>query len=790
MRRVLKGMAVAGLLFACVVLLYGLRVARGPSYRTGELVIAGISMPVEVFRDSLGVPQIYAATLEDALFAQGFLHASDRLWQIEMFRRVAQGRLSEIYGERTLATDRFLRTLGMRRAGDATRAGLDEETLRHIRSYVNGLNAAIEEWRGPRPPEFVLLGLEPEPFTVEDVLAIEKVMAWDLADYGGSLALAGARAALSDEDFALVRPGSAPWGATILKDGEDQVEPRTQVGSTSPNPRIMVDARLLSLADIPEEALPFLEATNAVRASNSWVVGPDRSASGLPLLANDMHLGLSAPPIWYLAGIHAPGFDVVGMSLPGTPGVVAGHSAAVAWGFTNASLDDSDFFIERLDPEDDTRYLTPEGSEQFQTRVEEIFVKGRDEPDRFEVRETRHGPIVTPVEGRFGTDLIAFQWIAHRPSHSARAFTNMARAQSVPEFIEALRDFDNPHQNIVFADTAGSFGYWMAGTIPVRANGKPNILPMPGWTGDFDWVGIVPFEDHPHVVNPARGFVATANNRQGWSAAAELVSDGSWAPPYRAQRIEELILATPMHDAASLAAIQMDVKDAFATRYRMAAVDAFRSAGLGTHADSLEAWDGESVRESRAATLFYTWRARLRLGIGERLYGAGGGYTPTRALERVLDAEDGRLAEWRAEVVVQAALATSEVAGDSPWGDVHRMRLDHPLSTVPVIGRLLGFGRSGISIPGGTHSVSVAAFGGSTPPYTVTHGASQRHVVDLADLDGVGGFILPGGQSGFPRHPNAFDQLPRFLAGELIPIPLHRASAEARSVHRLRLIPG
>ncbi|GMR12135.1 MAG: penicillin acylase family protein [Gemmatimonadota bacterium] len=788
----LAASSVAWLGFALILWTFFL--VRGPAPRSGMLAVDGLGGPVDVLRDTLGVPHVWAESVEDAVFAQGFVHASDRLWQIEMFRRVATGRLSEIFGDATLSSDRFLRTLGMARAAERAVEALDPESLVMVEAYVRGVNTAIEDLGGPLPPEFVLLRMRPEPWTVADALAIEKIMAWDLTEYGVSLSVAAARVALDDEAFALVRPGYPEWGTTVLHDGETVTSSalssgvRAQDGGRRPRSvesPAELSLELLASATIPADALPFLELVNVVRASNSWVVGGSRSRSGKPLVANDMHLGLNAPTIWYLAGLHAPGLDVVGMTLPGSPFVTAGHSAAVAWGFTNAVVDDADFFIERVDPSDPTRYLTPEGSRPFTVREESIVVRGRDEPVSFEVRETRHGPIMTPVESRAGDQLLALRWVAHDVSTTSIALRAMNMAQSGEEFIDAVRLFTNPHQNVVFADTAGMFGYWMAGQVPLRRSGRPPLLPVPGWTGEDDWVGVLPFDEHPHVINPERGYVATANNRQSRGGSDLLITDGTWAPPYRAMRIEELIEGQALHDAGSLAEIQMDVTSSFALRYKGFAAGILREGGFDEEAASLEAWDGTAAKDSRAATLFMSWRAAMITGLRRRLYGGPSGYTPQRAVERVIDQHHPILDSLAPAAARQAV----EVAAGLVWGEAQQLSLDHPLGQIPVIGPLLGFGRRGIPREGSSGSVNVAHSSGGRPPFRMTYGASERHVVDMADVDGSGGFILPGGQSGYPRNPHAFDQLERWLDGELFLLPVRRSNVEAKTVTRLRLVP-
>lgn len=794
------------------------RLGAGPAPASGELVLPGLEQPVEVLRDSLGVPHVWAGSSADAVFAQGYLHAVDRLWQLEMFRRVAQGRLSELFGEETLEADRFLRTLGLERAGRET--AISEETRALGQAYARGVNAAMAGWRGSLPPEFVLLRATFEPWELEHSLAVEKIMAWDLAEYGVSMSLAGARAAVGDEAVLELLPRYPDWGVTILPDGPrpaaddgaggDPTAPagvvpdRTTAGApvvaASPDARPVsgrrsspdlplpaVSGELIASARMPGTARRALEAASIVRASNSWVVGGDRTTSGEPLLANDMHLSLDQPNIWYLIGLHAPGMDVVGESLPGAPGVIAGHTAGVAWGFTNATADDSDFFIERVDPADTTRYLTPEGSEPFRVREELIRVRGRDEPVRLVVRETRHGPVMTAVDAVPGGELLSYRWGAHDPSTTFDGILAMNLANSSGELIAALALFTSPYQNVVFADTAGDFGYQLAGAIPLRRSGRPPLLPVPGWTGEHDWIGTLPYERNPRLLNPASGFIATANNRQSRDSLSLLISPNRWEDPYRAQRITELIEARTDHDAESMRAIQLDVRSGFIARYRDHASTAFRRAGLDSLAVALAAWDGRATVESTETTLFHAWAESLRTGLRARFYRAVGGvgYFPQYMVGRALDGGGTSVDS----LAVQAALDAAEADG-IPWGTVHLLRISHPFQDVPVIGDLLGFGRRDLPRPGDDYTVDAAPFEGNLPLFEVTSGPSQRSVTDLGDLGGGGGFILPGGQSGRPANRHSADQLERWQRGELWRLPLDRSEVEARTVSRLRLLPG
>ena len=818
MRRALV-LVLAVILVLAALVVGGARWLRsGPELASDTLALPGLREPVEILYDSMGVPHLFATSMEDLFRAQGYVHATHRLWQMEMFRRVLQGRLSEIFGSRMLETDRFLRTLGLEEAAEASLPTPESPMARAMDSYAGGVNAALESWEDPLPPEFLLLRFRPESWQPLHSQGIGKIMAWDLADYQIGLNLAASRETLGDSAFLPLMPRYPEWGVTILEGwpeegtgrGTDSASglpaaavARIRAGSLPPvepwnrasSPPLLasrssppqlppaVSTTLLARATLSRDVATILELGSVVRASNGWVVGGERSHSGKPLVANDMHLGLEAPNIWYLVGLHAPGYDVVGMSIPGAPGVVAGHSNAVAWGFTNAMVDDVDFFVERVNSDNPAEYRTPEGWAPFQVREEHIGVRGGDTVSHT-VRSTRHGPVITPVEERAGERVLAFRWVAHEPDRTFRALLGMGRARNVDEFLQALRDFDIPHQNVVFADTAGAWGYWMSGRVPLRASGRPPHLPVPGWTGEHDWTGWLPFDEKPHVLAPDRGYVATANNAQGRGDAVRAVSNGHWAPPYRAQRISELLEARPHHDAGSLLAIQMHTGSAFVNRHRSHAVDAFRGAGLEDLARRLEEWDGLADLESREATLFHTWWRTLHRSLMRHYYDGDGGYFPDRMLTEALETGAG----LPPELPVEAARTAAEYA-DLSWGEAHRLHLGHPLRAIPVVGRLLRFGRMDIPREGGPYSVNVAGFGGSRPPFGVGWGPSQRHVVDMADPDGSGGFILPGGQSGYPDNPYSFDQLELWQEGRLWLLPLERGRVEARTVATLRLEP-
>ncbi|HUH13516.1 MAG TPA: penicillin acylase family protein, partial [Longimicrobiales bacterium] len=513
----------------------------------GTIVLAGLSEPAEVWRDSLGVPHIWAEGAHDLMVAQGYVHAQDRLWQMELLRRAAEGRLAELFGPALVPSDRFLRTLGLWSAAGAAEATLEPGVRALLEAYAAGINAWIADTHGALPPELLLTRARPEPWTPRHSLAIEKIMAMDLSLYQTSLSATRAAARLGAEALPVLLPGYPSWGGTIV-DGP-------------------------ALPAVPGPAAALVASGSIAHASNAWVIGGAHTASGRPILANDMHLALRAPSLWYLAALHAAradglpggegrGLDVAGTTLPGVPFVITGHNRAVAWGFTNAMVDDVELFVERADPRDPSRYLVPGGAEPFRVRTDTIRVKGREAGVEHTIRSTRHGPVISDLEEGLGGDVVALRWLAHDPASSVRALPAMNLAADADALVAAVDAFDNPHVNIVYADTAGAFGYVMAGRVPLRANGAPPpLLPVPGWSGEWDWTGELPFDRHPRTRSPARGYVVSANNRQAAGAVADRVTT-FWADPFRALRISALVEAAIARggvDAAAVHRMQLDV---------------------------------------------------------------------------------------------------------------------------------------------------------------------------------------------------------------------------------------
>ncbi len=778
------GYAVLALLVLVVGGLVGARwyMGRAEPDPGRDAALAGLGAPVEVWRDSLAVPHLWARSEADLFRAMGYVHAQDRLWQMELFRRVADGRMAEILGPDLVDTDRFLRTVGMGRAASEDERLLDRRARALLQAYAEGVNAWMRENPGPLPPEFMVLGFEPEPWKVRNTLSIAKIMAWDLAGWELDLDLQRAIDAVGPELGRDLIPAYPDSGITIVEDA----------GAPA---RAPVAARVsgMSIPSIPPLAAALLDGVSAARASNAWVIGGSRTRSGKPILANDMHLALRAPALWYLAALHGGGFNIAGMTLPGVPVVIAGHSDRVAWGFTNAMVDDVDFFIEETDSADSTRYRTESGSEPFVVRHDTIRVKG-EPPVVHRVRATRHGPVLSDVEKRSRGRVLAMKWTALDPSREVSAFFGMNRARNAAEFVAAMRDFRTPHQNVVFADADGAFGYQMGGRVPVRRNGG-GVLPVRGWTGEGEWTRYLELSEHPRAFNPPRGYVVTANNLQSRALSTRIGTE--YADPARAARITQMVREGGRLTAADVARQQMDVRDLFALRHLPLAIRAAGLAGDTAAARTLRAWDGSATLDSRAAPLFYIWFDALRKLVGDDEFRGKSPYFGRGTLARILARGGGAWVddvrtpkrETLDELSAAAMRQSVRTVAGRTWGELHSTRIDHPLGAVSALDRAFGLNVGPFPSPGSANTVNALGLGRRPAPYVNGYGPSQRHVVDMARVDDEGGFIIPTGQSGIPTSRHYRDQTPLWREGRLWRIPLDRRKAEARTVARLILRP-
>ena len=592
---------------------------RRPLARTaGQIRLPGLNAPVQILRDRWGVPHIYARNTADLFAAQGYVHAQDRLWQMELQRRTGMGRLAEVFGPIALDTDRFVRVLGFNRVVRREAELLDGEARLVVDAYVRGVNAFIAQNARRLPIEFGILRLRLQPWQAEDVLVWAKMMALNLSrDWMTDLLRARIIAAIGPERAALLEPAYPPAHPLTIPPG---VRYDADIGA---------DALRMAAA-----AAPFTGSSAAGQGSNAWAVSGTRTASGRPLLASDPHLLLQVPSLWYENHLSGGDIHVTGASIPGIPGVVIGHNERVAWGLTNGENNVQDLFIERFDPSDPTRYEFQGAWEQATVVREQILIKGQAEPAIEEVRITRHGPVISSllssderpttndqrpttgaspssfVVGRSSNEALALRWAALDPGQNISAALGLNRAHDWESFRAAVAKWDMPTQNFIYADIEGQIGYTLGGALPIRTQGD-GLLPVPGWNGEHEWAGMIPRDELPHVLNPDEGFVASANTQIA-GAGYPYALPGEYLPGYRATRIRQLIAQTPRHDAASFSAIQGDQRSLPGLELAALAGRLAAPTPIARQArEALAAWDGELTAESVAGAIYARLREKL-----------------------------------------------------------------------------------------------------------------------------------------------------------------------------------
>ncbi len=748
----------------------------------GRAPVAGLRDSVAILFDSLAVPHIVAAHELDAYAALGYVHARDRMFQMDLLRHAALGRLAELFGARAIAADRELRELEMGRIARARAARMTPATRRAAAAYASGVNAWLAGER--RAVEFRLLRHTPERWTPEHSLAIGVLQAHDLAFSGDELELAALAERLGWEKARELIPVYAD-SMPVIVGGWGMGDGGRVIGGRGTRDEGGVGARPNPAAPI---GLRRRRERPAPAASNAWVVSGARTASGKPIVANDPHLVLRAPALWYLAGLHAPGLDVVGVTIPGLPAVVLGHTRHVAWGFTNAMVDDVDYVLEELSP-DGRRYRTRGSWAPVEVVPETIHVRGA-APEIYERRRTRNGPAVTVDAPTDGAHAVVMRWVAQDGGRDElAALHGWARARGQADFLAAARLFRSPEQNVVYADRDGNIGYVLAGSVPVRRVGE-GVLPVRG-AGGPPWTRYLADAELPAVTNPPSGRIVTANNRIVGPGFPHHITF-HWDHAYRARRILELLAADSALTAAALAQGQLDQLDLFARAAKRHAARAALERRRPDLADRLRAWDGTMAPDAVEPTIFWTWyRHLLRLTYADE----SPDFRPTAPLHRWLAAggsdwfDDQRTAA-RESLAVLAEWALDSTLADAPfapWGDAHPTIMEHPLGAIPVLGRLVGFNVGPLPTGGSNHTVNVSLSRRMQAPFTSGYGPSMRHVVDLGRVDDAGGFVIPTGQSGHPVSRHYRDQTALWREGRLWILPVE--VARVRAVDTLRLVP-
>jgi penicillin amidase len=773
----------------------------------------GLKDTVHVYRDEWGIPHIYAQNAEDLFFAQGYVHAQDRMWQMEFWRHIAAGRVSEIVGEPGLENDKFIRTSGWNRIAQAN---LDyyaqelPEAMNALTAYSAGVNAYLAENKDDISISQTVLGLVGEPWTIEPWAPIDSigwgvVMGWDLGgNWEDELDRARLYAALGQETVDELIPGY-PYDRRPVIAPTAELVAGQESGDESPHYEPVDWARVSTNLIGAPPAGPF--GDGPMVGSNNWVVGGQHTDTGLPLLANDPHLGVQMPAIWYEVGLHAPGWNVAGFSFAGIPGVIIGHNDRIAWGVTNVGPDVQDLYIEKINPDNPNQYEY-QGEWRDMTLIEEVIKVNGGADITLTVRETIHGPIISDVlEDQ--PDVLAMRWTANSgPSRILQSALSLNQAQNYEQFREALRFWDIPSQNFVYADVDGNIAYQMPSLVPIRANGQGKV-PAPGWTGEYEWTGYIPFEELPAILNPESGYIVTANHAVVDEQFPHFIAR-DWASGDRGQRItdmiEEVIGQRPI-TADDFARIHSDSRSLRAESYvpllaGLSSNDARVQAAL----DRLRAWDLQERRDSVGAALFeifYMHLARNVLAddVGEDEVGVVHSAIFFHDLAGQPDArwwDDTRTAEieTREDILLRSlddAVAWLETnrGGEMDswtWGSLHQVTFDSTPLGESGIGPIEGIvNRGPFPADGGSDLVNANAWSWEEPAAVQAH-PSMRMIVDLGDFD-ASRSVIPTGQSGHPYHRHYDDQIELWLNGEYHPMWFSREAVEAAAVDHLILAP-
>ncbi|MDW8266496.1 MAG: penicillin acylase family protein, partial [Gemmataceae bacterium] len=745
-------------------------------------LVDGLHGPVTIRFDRWGVPHLEAADAADLFFGQGYCHARDRLWQMELNRRLARGELAEVFGGRFLELDRFLRRLGFRAAAEREVPLLRPETRRLSEAYSAGVNAYIVSH--PRPIEFRLLRLQPRPWNVLDSLAFARLMAL-LLGLNWEMELIRARL------VAAVGPERA---AALELDSQAAAE--AGVG-------LEVGVRLAAA----QALRPWLDVWPG-GGSNNWVVAGSRTVSGRPLLANDPHLRPRMPAAWYLMGLHGGGFDLAGASLPGMLGIQLGHNARIAWGITAALIDVQDLYLERLNPRESGSYLTPEGWQPLQVRREEIPIRGQAKPWIEEVPLTRHGPLLNGTLNipRDGPGLALHHTHDDWPV-AADALLAVQRANDWRTFRQALADWTFPVLNFIYADIDGHIGYQLAGRVPIRHPGS-GYGPVPGWNGAHDWSGWVPFDDLPCVFDPPEGIWATANTRPAIEPLPLLTRD--WIDDGRWRRIMELLRKEERHSLRSMKAMQADVVSLPARAIIQSLGDVVPRDDFARQVlELLKGWDGDLSAESVPAAVYEVYRRQLLERLAQQVPAPLRGHILGQGVHEALMSvsmfhfrgsslligflEKRATVEDRAAAFHAAVRWLREHLGPNPrqwaWGRIHTWCLMHPLGLASsLLDRFLDLSRGPFPVGGDADTIAQAGVDPWQPFAATSFAVSCRLIVDVGDWD-RSCFQLPSGQSGQPGSRHYDDLLSAWLRGRYVPLLFSPRAIEQATKATVRLAP-
>ncbi len=743
---------------------------------------------VTVIRDSLAIPHVYAKNAEDLYRVVGYLTAQDRLWQMDLLRRITTGQLSEIFGEEMLGTDQLFRAFNFSGKSATVLESIDPEIRKCIEAYSDGVNQFIQQNQKKLSFEFALLGYKPGEWTIVHTTNLIGYMSWDLAS-GWASDMAMYKIAQKVDDSLL---------QDLIPGYEDHNTRFVYPGFLDKHPELVMNTTI-------EEATQIIKrfGVQVFQASNNWAVSGERSETGKPLLANDMHLGIMSPGIWYQMHHVIEGeLDVTGVVLPGQPYVICGHNQDIAWGMTNLSVNNLDFYLETINPQDSNQYRLNSQWEDMQIIEEQIRVKGQDEAVTRINRFTHRGPVVSTFKD-VKDRTISARWIGTDYSNELRSVHLFNRASNWEEFRDAAKTFIAISQNIVYADRKGNIGMQVAGGVPVRKG--EHMMVYPGDTTQYDWNenDIVPFEKLPYTYNPESGMVSSANNKTVPDAYPYYI--GTWfALPNRIDRIREMLTAQEQHSVASFQEMQSDQLSAFARRLTPVYLDVLTGNVEGvaeTALEELRNWEYH-MDAALAAPLIYEQvyaeliRVMYKDELGEvfpeilnnNIIARHHIYELAVTLEsawcddvgttdRVETFSDNIKKAYSAAINTLVAWAGEDVM-QWRYGDIHTLTIEHPMGNADIVQKLFDPNLGPYEVGGSFHTVAPYSHA-SGKNYNVTHGASQRHVYDLSGWD-RSKTVIPTGTSGVPASPYYGNQAEMYVNFKYHDDPFSREAVDAK----------
>lgn len=742
----------------------------------GKITINGIQEPVEIIRDKFGVPQIYAKNYKDLLFSQGYVHAQDRLWQMEIDRRLCKGTFSEFIGSATIDLDRYMRTIGLYRGAVQSYEILDPTTKEYLNAYASGVNAFINSSKNHLPIEYTIFGFKPEPWTPIDTIAWTNMLSLQMGlNFNLEILYAEVLSKLGIDRAKQLFPSPSENTPPIISSQTELYQSFKSIENNNDNDFSIVAGRF--------------GKSFSNWGSNNWVVDKNHSESSSAFLCDDTHLGLMMPSAWYENGLHCGDYDCIGFSLPGVPYIIMGHNNYIAWGITNLDPDVQDLYIEKLDnSKEPTTYEYKGKKLNIEVINENIPVKGGDSVN-LKIYFTVHGPIINNIfKGLKEAEPTALRWTLYEGSEAFKSLILLNHAKNWDEFKKSLIHWDTLSQNFVYADVKGNIGYQAAGKIPIRNKNHKGNLPVPGWSGEYEWLGYIPFEKLPSIYNPSKGIIATANNRVMDNYPYQICSEHFSG--YRIQQIDKLLNSKEKFSIKDMQKFQTDVYSLAAEGLRpyfinIKTTDEFQEKIL----KYLKDWDLNMDIDSIGATIFETWYIKtIENVIGDELSDIKDNYLRSTWIQKDVP----MLARWmkdrnnlwfddintseienREDIIyrsfVDAIKILIEKFGKNPenwkWGKVHKTTLVH-----------LPIGQSGnkilekifnivIEAPGGNSTINQSMYYRWGPPFAVFHGTSQRMIIDTGNFDNML-VINSTGQSNHVFHPNRGDMVPLYQKGE------------------------